>query len=219
MCPQPNQDPPQRRNLDQIRDRIRRRQPGGGTGWRSLWLWPVVIVLIALCWVGFWGWGSYGGWWGRARNQGAVQSNTRQGNLLANQGPGANSSPVQNGETAEDNRATAGTAILNAANKRAYLGESIELVVPVLRKVSDTVFWVGTNEAAPMLVVLANAMGTTNPSDIRPGEKMNVVGTVQQPPATDQAMKNWHLDRSAAERVEGQGAYVKAAQATPLSPQ
>jgi hypothetical protein len=217
MCPESNQDPPQRRNIDEIRDRIRRRQSGGGAAWRSLWLWPVVIVLIALCWVGFWGWGSYGGWWSRSRNQGSVQSNTQQGNLPANQGPGAAGSPVQNGETAESNGATSGAAILDATNKRAYVGEPFELVVPVLRKVSDSVFWVGTSEAAPMLVVLANAAERPNNSSIHPGERMDIVGTVEQPPATEQAMKNWHLDRSAVGKLEDQGAYVKAAQATPLA--
>lgn len=214
MCPQQNNTPDEQRRLEELRRHMRENRPGAAPAWRALWIWPVVIVLILLLWVGVWGWGSSGGWWGRYPRNGAVQSNTPQGNLPAK----AENSPTQYGETSTgaNRNGESGSAMLNAKNKQQFVGQPFEMVsTPVLKKINDTVFWIGTNNAQPMLVVLATAAENTANAAIHPGEDVNIVGVVEKPPDLAQMMRQWDLDRGAAERVEHEGAYVRASEATP----
>jgi hypothetical protein len=71
------------------------------------------------------------------------------------------------------------------------------------------------SDEQPKLAVLANAAETATVTAIQPGEDVNIVGTVEKPPDVTQIMRQWDLDRAAAERVEHEGAYVKASEATP----
>lgn len=96
------------------------------------------------------------------------------------------------------------------------MGQPVEIVsTPVLKKISHSVFWIGTNSAEPVLVVLATAAETAANGAPQTGQDVNIVGTVEKPPEVAQIMKQWDLDRGTAERLEHEGAYVKALEAFP----
>lgn len=197
--------------LEEERRRMQAQRPGIGTGWRTLWVWPVVIVLIALLWFGFWGWGSYGGWFWSRRHEGGNNIVTPANNRVPNpnhQPENVNSPNLQNG-----------SAVLNAENKQQYVGQSFEIVhTPVLRKVSDSVFWLGNqDDPAPLLVVLSNAAEKGSTAPIEEGTRVNIVGQVQKVPPLQDAAKRWHLSSSGAQQAEHEGAYIQASQATPVA--
>ena len=75
MSPQ-QRDTPEEHRLEEQSRRALERQPGAATASNAPWLWPVVILLSLLLWIGFWGWTSCGGWWGRHSHNGTVHSNS-----------------------------------------------------------------------------------------------------------------------------------------------
>jgi hypothetical protein len=79
--------PEEKRHLEQPRRRVAENRPGPPSS-NSPWLWPVVILLALLFWLGFWAWTSCGGWWGRHSHKGGLSSNTELRNR-----PDANTSP------------------------------------------------------------------------------------------------------------------------------
>ncbi len=215
--PQQN-NPEEQREMEELRRRQINQRPGIGSGWRSWWIVPVVIFFIGLLWFAGWGWGSYGGWWWGNRSEGVPSVTQRnyenQGNAANNQGgiPATNANP-NNAENSSNN--TVGPAILSAANKRQYVGQPFEISsTPVLKKINDRVFWVGTDAATALLVVGANNANVA--ANIKDGEQVNVVGTVDQAPGAQDAARNWHLGPAAAQRLEKEGAYVNATQVTPI---
>lgn len=193
--------------LEQERSRMQARRPGIGSGWRTLWIWPVVIVLILLVWFGFWGWGAYGGWFWSRRHEGANNVVTTANNRV----PNPNNQP----EAVNKQNLQNGSAVLNAANKQQYIGQSFEIVrTTVLKKVSDSVFWLGNkNDPAPLLVVLSNPPQNASNPPISVGEPVDVVGQVQKAPTLHDAEQTWHLSSNGAQRVEHEGAYIEASQA------
>ena len=195
--------------LEQERRRMQAQRPGIGSGWRTLWIWPVVIVLILLVWFGFWGWGAYGGWFWSRRHEGGNNVVTTANNRV----PNPNNQP----EAVNKQNLQNGSAVLNAANKQQYVGQSFEIVrTPVLKKVSNSVFWLGNkNDPAPLLVVLSNPPENGSNPPISVGEPVDVVGQVQKVPPLHDAEQTWHLSQNGAQQVEREGAYVEASQAMP----
>jgi hypothetical protein len=63
-----------KRHLEELRRRVVENRPDAHSS-NSPWLWPVVILLALLLWLGFWAWTSYGGWWGRHSYKGGLSSN------------------------------------------------------------------------------------------------------------------------------------------------
>jgi hypothetical protein len=193
----------------------------GGGAWAWWWIW-FLVLFCAFIWFAGWGWGSYGGWWwgtrgngpayaGRTYNSGA---NGQANKSMNNQGavPAGEQSNGQPAENAGQQNGSAHAAILQASNKREFEGQSLELSdTPVLQKVSKDVFWIGQNKAAPLLVVISAQAPA--PANVNQGESVNVTGTVEKaPPATE--AKNWGLDNAGIQRLEKEGAYVNASQAT-----
>ena len=206
MPAQPNRNPDEQRQPEEPRQRAEPQTPSTRPVWRSLWLWPVLVVLVGLLWWGFWG----GGWFWNRRHEGGNNIRTTANNQL----------PAQNGNQAEavtNPNSNTGAAVLSAANKQEYIGQAFEIVrTPVLRKVSEAVFWLGTNnDPAPLLVVLANRAQNGSNANLRQGETVNVVGQVEKAPTLQQATQRWHLTRAGAERLQREGAYIQASQAIP----
>ena len=209
MSAEQNKNPDQQqRQLEDLERQIRQQRPTVRPVWRSLWLWPVLIVLVGILWWGFWG----GGWfWNRAHEGG---NNVR---------PTANNQlPQRNGDqpvTTTKQNDNPSSAVLNSEDKQQYIGQSLEIVrTPVLKRVSGSMFWLGSqNDPAPVLVVMSGRAQNPKNANVREGETMNVVGQVQKAPTVQEATQHWHLPRSAAERLQREGAYVEASEVEPLA--
>jgi hypothetical protein len=110
-------------------------------------------------------------------------------------------------------------AALAATNKREFEGKPLQAsAVPVVKTVTNDVFWVGSNNAAPLLVV-AKMSGNASPAaKLKAGETVNVRGTVEKAPPANEAAKNWGLDNAGTQRLEHEGAYLNADAATANQP-
>ena len=183
------------------------RVAGEGNWWLGgLGLWVVVgFCVVALIWFAGWGFGGYGGWWWGPR--------THQAKVAR----------VNGGEAYGE-----GTSVLNADNKQAFAGQPFSINdVAIVKKTSDGTFWIGSEGAMPLFVVLqggqsnstnGNAANSGNatvevPSGtIAVGNRVNITGTVERAPADPAAMKNWALSLSGASRLTREGVYVAALQ-------
>lgn len=221
---------------DQDRQRFENLEPrpsdeytATGGIWAWWWVW-FIILACAFIWFAGWGWGSRGGWlWGNRqptaqRNAGGVNGPTYNG-PVGTPVPPANSGPA--GAPANGSASTAGTAgaaganapALTASNKREFEGKALEASgVPVLKKVTNHVFWVGPNNSAAPLLVVVSASGNALAANLQTGETVNVSGTVEKAPPAAKAEKNWGLDNTEAARLQQEGAYLNATQANPAQP-
>jgi len=153
-------------------------------GWHAWWWVWLVFILVMIFWFAGWGWWGHGGWWWG--NQRAV--------VVEVTGPGL--------------------AVLNAANRQAYVGRPFQANGVVVRaRVNNHAYWIGIRNSAPMLVVTTAAPSAT--SAIARGSRVSVTGTVQKAPPPNQAKQNWGLNQNQTDRVEHQGAYVQASMIQP----
>lgn len=183
-----------------------------GGAWAWWWVW-FIIPVCAFIWFAGWGWGSHGGWWWGSRR-------------LAGQYGGANGAvyngpvgtPIGSGQgyngrgsgTAGQAGANA-PAVLVASNKREFEGQPLQVRgAPVTKKISNDVFWVGSNSSAPLLVVINPPASQALAGKIAPGESVNVSGTVEKAPPAAEAEKDWGLDDVGTRRLEQEGAYLNA---------
>jgi hypothetical protein len=201
-------------------ERIVERQSRGGWRWR--WIWPVIVGL-AVWWAG-WGWGSTGGWWfGRtqASQNTAIPAppGSRTTETLANAGaqqPLTNAGADARGARPQEQMVGPGVQILDAANKKNYVGRQFEAsYVPVQEEPSNRTAWIGANHT--MLAVLppnASENGNANNGSITPGELVDAKGTVKKAPSASQARREWALSGQDASRLEKEGAYVQLSKLT-----
>lgn len=206
----PQQRPDPDRNRRDYEDLQRARmegRPATGAGFAWWWLFWIIVIALAIWWAG-WGWGGSGGWWwgGRTRNTPAYGTNTAPGNT--NTAPGGNQAVISG----------RGLSVLSATNKDQYIGKPFRVSdVPVQKKISDTVFWVGPKNAPPTLLVLKNNPNGNdngpgplkkNGTTFRPGDLIDITGTVEKAPPQAQAQQKWALNGSDATQLERQGGYI-----------
>jgi hypothetical protein len=204
-----DQDP--RMNDPRLTPNGPRYRRAGGSGWAWWWVW-FLVLFCAFIWFAGWGWGNYGGWWWGTRGNGPTFAgrtyNSGNGPRVNNRGAVPANTPTNGASNA---------TILQASNKRQFEGQPLELTnTPVIKTVSKEVFWVSPKNSAPLLVV-ANGNAAIH-NAIRQGEAVDVTGTVEKAPAATDA-KDWGLDQAGIQRLEQQGVYVSASQATGMQQQ
>jgi hypothetical protein len=156
---------------------------------RTVWYWWwgfwIVIFAAAIGW-GVWGAVNGNGWW-----------------FVGRQSPGRVHAPPMNGP---------GVAVLESANKQSFVGQKFQAnFVPVQKKISDRVFWVGAKNATPtLLVVKKSGTAGKNGTTIQKGNLIDITGTMQKAPPQAQAQQQWHLSSSGAARLEQEGGYIDA---------
>ncbi|HEX8710690.1 MAG TPA: hypothetical protein VF730_02370 [Terracidiphilus sp.] len=162
---------------------------------RRVWYWWwgfwIVIFAAAIGW-GIWGAVGGNGWW-----------------FLGRPNPSNVKGPPMNGQ---------GVAALQSPNKQAFVGQKFQAnFVPVQKKISDTVFWVGAKNSTPMLLVIKNsdAANRNGPSKkvnltIEKGNLIDITGTVEKAPPQAQAQQQWKLSSSDAARLAREGGYIDA---------
>lgn len=168
---------------------LRPGQPPAGRRVKFLIAWFIAIVLIAafFYWIA-WGWEGTGGYWWH-RQSIPVQSSASQ--------------PITG----------SGLAALNAADRKPFIGQPFHLTdVPIQRKVSNRIFWIGTNSQSPMLVVLNGNQNIEQFGAITTGSTVDVTGTVMKAPATPDAASQWSLNDPDLAQLEKEGVYVQATQ-------
>jgi hypothetical protein len=187
-------------------------------GWRWWWIWPVVIALV-LWWAG-WGWGGTGGWWfGRTniKQNSAIPApaGSRTTETIANAGakqPLTNAGADAGGARPQDQMVGPGVQILQAQNKRAYIGkEFLASDVPVQQKASDRAVWIGGNNTMLAVVPRNSDKAADNTT---PGRLVNAKGTVEKAPSAAKAKREWSLSDEDASRLEQEGAYIQVSQLT-----
>lgn len=181
--PQRRPDPNQLRELEDMQHRDVQKEIA--PRWRfGYWWWAWIIIFVAIWWVSF-GWGNSGGYiWG---NHGAAAARPANDAVLA--GPGV--------------------PILNATNKKIYIGQAFSVQnAPVQHVASHKALWIGNlNNSVPMLIV---APSGANAGDFAHGEWVNVAGRIQKAPPANVAAKEWGLKPAGVQRLETEGAYVQA---------
>ena len=149
------------------------------------WLIAVVLVAIFFYWIA-WGWGNSGGYWWHNRSQPATTSDAH---------------PISG----------AGIAALDATDKQPFVGRHFQLSnVPIQRKVSNHIYWIGPNSQRPMLLVLNGNESSVTFSSLTPGKLVDVVGTVTKAPPVADAGTEWPLSEPGLAQLEKEGAYVSA---------
>lgn len=189
-------------------------------GWRWWWIWPVIIAL-AVWWAG-WGWGGTGGWWwGRTAHQNTAipaKPGSTTTETLANAGakqPQTSASAAAGGP--EEPVTGPGTQILQAQDKRPYIGRNFEANdVPVQQKVNDRAIWIGASATANNGTMLAILSPRTNrnANGIARGQMVDAQGTVEKAPPADRARHDWGLSNQDALRLEHEGAYIQVSELT-----
>lgn len=210
-----------RRSYDDLeRARLERRAAERRTvsaaGFAWWWVFWIVIIALAIWWAG-WGWGGSGGWWwgGRARTA-PTYGNTTPAPGTANTAPGNDTSTDAANQAAING---SGLTILNATNKQEFIGKQFEVsAVPVQKKVSDQVLWIGAKHSTPMLLVLAGNGNSAANAHIDKGSLINVTGIVQKSPPRAQAKNQWQLSSGGVDRLDSQGAYIEATQVHTVKP-
>ncbi|HEV2135094.1 MAG TPA: hypothetical protein VGR47_12720 [Terracidiphilus sp.] len=86
--------------------------------------------------------------------------------------------------------------------------------MPVQKKISDTVYWVGAKNSTPTLLVIKNDSSTKGPlkknaTTIEKGNLIDITGTVEKAPPQAQAQNEWALSSDGAARLEREGGYIQ----------
>lgn len=152
--------------------------------WYWWWGFWIVIFAAAIGW-GVWGAVNGNGWW-----------------FVGRPGPGSVHAPPMNGP---------GVAVLQSPNKQTYVGQKFQAnFVPVQKKISNRVFWVGAKNATPTLVVIEKNGTADKNGAIQKGNLIDITGTVAKAPPQAQAQQRWNLSSNGSARLERQGGYVDA---------
>lgn len=190
--------PPALENLPEVEHQI-------GTGGAFNWAWVWIPVAIAAFWFVGWGWGPYGGWWwgqGVTSAQESAQSTT-PGPVRTVPQPGALAGGAPGNPALQP--IGPGVAILNATNRRSYIGKPFQVEnVPVQKSAGQSAVWIGTG--TPMLLVLPRGPKW----NIANGTRFDVSGTVRKAPPAAQARQQWSLSSADAAQLERQGVYIQS---------
>lgn len=176
-----------RRDLENARKSGAGRNMPRRRGALLYWWWGfwIVVFAFAIGW-GIWGAASGNGWWFTGRH-----------NVNA---------PPMNGS---------GVAALEAPSKQAFLGQKFQAnFVPVQKKISDSVYWVGAKNSTPTLLVIKNNASTHGPlkknsTTIQTGNLIDITGTMEKAPPQAQAQNEWALSSNGAARLEREGGYIQ----------
>ncbi|MGH9590849.1 MAG: hypothetical protein ACRD25_10650 [Terracidiphilus sp.] len=151
------------------------------------WLVGVILVATFFYWIA-WGWEGTGGYWWRSQ-----------------------AAPVHS--SASQPMSGSGLAVLDATDKQQFIGKGFQISnVPIQRKVSNRMFWIGTNSQSPILVVLNSNQNPAQFNSLATGSDVNVAGTVMKAPATPDAASQWTLNDPDLAQLEKDGAYISATQ-------
>lgn len=237
MAQSNNPNSPRRDELDDLGDTRKIERSGGG--WRWWWAWAVVIAVA--CWWAAFGWGGSGGFWrgslrsatrdnpqngaieNRALRDQPANSNANNPGAVASAAPhfGANAGNTANTAAgAQPQTSGPGLVVLEAPNKQQYVGKTFQADdVPVQKKVSTHVMWVGTGDTKPTLAVVQGDANDPDYANIQLGELINAKGTVQKAPSASQAEQQWHLSDQDAQLLDKEGAYIQISQLQTPQPQ
>lgn len=211
--PDPNEP---RRDYEDLQRASMERRAAAGAGLAWWWVFWIIIIALAIWWAG-WGWGGSGGWWwgGRTRNTPAYGTSNTVPGPTSNTAPGNNAAPGSNSAVAPNQAAISGPGldVLNATDKNQYVGKPFQAnQVPVQKKISNQVLWIGANNGTPMLLVLAGNGNSAANAHIDQSTLIDVTGTVQKAPPQAQAKNQWKLSDDDASQLARQDAYIQATQ-------
>jgi hypothetical protein len=93
----------------------------------------------------------------------------------------------------------------NAVGREA----SLEHVL-VRERVADRYLWIGGGDERPVFAVLDEdvKVDTGHPVDLRPGQRVTLIGIVRPVPKADEAVKQWHVTAATGKLVEESGSYL-----------
>jgi len=91
----------------------------------------------------------------------------------------------------------------NAVGRQASL-EAVE----IRQVTTDRTFWVGDINEPPAFAVLDPDVKRIAIATVRPGVKVTLIGLVRPAPATEEAMRQWHIDSATARALQERGTYV-----------
>lgn len=110
-----------------------------------------------------------------------------------------------------------GVEVLTAVDRRPFAGRNFQVTsVPVISKSNNQAVWIGTKTTPAMLLILKGSQAT--PANIVPGTLLDVSGTVEKAPPTDQASKEWNLSSGDTSQLESQGVYIQATNVIAIHP-
>lgn len=151
------------------------------------WLVGVVLLGAFFYWIA-WGWEGTGGYWWH--NQSAPVHGAYGHSI---KGSGLNA--------------------LNATDKQPFLDKNFQVSnVPIQKKVSNRIYWVGPQGRPPMLVVVTGNASSADLKQLTAGTLADVAGTIDKAPTAAEAESEWALSNPGIARLEKEGAYVRASE-------
>lgn len=106
--------------------------------------------------------------------------------------------------------------IATAPNQQSLANKQVQLTnVTAQSVVGDRTFWVGSNNAQQLFVVLSPPLDAGNAENriiVTPGQTLNVSGVLKPMPSPQQAETEWGLSPEEAQAIGNQALYLQANQ-------
>lgn len=208
-------------------------------GHSATWWWVVLFVAVIVAfWFAGWGFGGYGGWWWGKKTVAIVKPDIQLSgpgvaiidspdpSVYAGQPFQLNNVPIQ--QKVNDNamwigNLSSGPMLIvfgnnGAGNENAAANENTAGTKPGKKHASKA-----NEQAASSNNNMVNTQGNeaannsaASGADIKPGDRVNVTGTVEKAPSADTAKSQWGLSDAGVAQLEKEHAYIEVAQVTKL---
>jgi len=105
-------------------------------------------------------------------------------------------------------------SVVNQQDQSGFVGQSALFTnVTVQSVVGDRAFWIGPDASHQMLVVLddaASGKGNDALTQIRPGQRVTLGGTIEEFPGVDKAQKDWGIPAGNTPALTAQQVFMHA---------
>ena len=93
----------------------------------------------------------------------------------------------------------------NAVGREASLEH-----VPIREHVADRYLWIGAGDERPVFAVLDQdvKVDPQHPVDLKPGQRVTLIGMVRPVPKAAEAVKQWHVSPATGTLIEESGTYL-----------
>jgi len=93
----------------------------------------------------------------------------------------------------------------NAVGRKASLER-----VPIRERVADRYLWIGGGDERPVFAVIDEdvKVGTEHSVDLKPGQRVTLIGIVRPVPKAAEAVKQWHVSPATGALIEESGTYL-----------
>ena len=102
------------------------------------------------------------------------------------------------------------TAVADMLTNNAVGREASLERVPIRERVADRYLWIGGGDERPVFAVLDEdvKVDTEPPIDLKPGQRVTLIGIVRPVPKAAEAVTQWHVSPATGTLIEESGTYL-----------